>query len=188
MKCPHTVSNDPTERLFKSGYGQEWSYTNVLIRFPHNSADDTRSTGLGYVSSYIRPVKMVQYPVGGFVNTLVFSHWRIMSQAQNCFPLFFLDHHSLTFGPGLFQNWMLSPHLYLDWFVFLVYEITRHIAIAMQQVIVDISQNNVSFDSIALLSLVPACNKVSSSSRGFSWLTLQHMPEQSLYFFNSFSS
>jgi hypothetical protein len=48
--------------------------------------------------------------------------------------------HSLTFGPGLFQDGMLSPHLYLDRFVFLVYEITRHIA--MQQMIVDISQEH----------------------------------------------
>jgi hypothetical protein len=37
----------------------------------------------------------------------------------------------------------------------------------MQQVIVDISQNNVSFDSTSLVSMVPACNKVSSSSRDF---------------------
>jgi hypothetical protein len=37
----------------------------------------------------------------------------------------------------------------------------------MQQVIVDISQNNASFDSKSLVSMVPACNKVSSSSRGF---------------------
>jgi hypothetical protein len=37
-----------------------------------NSADVTISTVLGYVSSYIRPVKMGQHPVGGFVNTQVF--------------------------------------------------------------------------------------------------------------------
>jgi hypothetical protein len=43
----------------------------------------------------------------------------------------------LTFGPGLFQDGMFSPHLYLNRFVFLVYEITRHIAIAMQQVVVE---------------------------------------------------
>jgi hypothetical protein len=43
----------------------------------------------------------------------------------------------------------------------------RHIAIAMQQVIVDISQHNVSFDSTTLVSMVPSCNKISSSSRGF---------------------
>jgi hypothetical protein len=73
----------------------------------------------------------------------------------------------LTFGPGLFQDGMLSPHLYLDRFVFLVYEITRHIAIAMQQVIVDISQQNLSFDSTTLVSMVPSCNTISSSSRGF---------------------
>ena len=48
----------------------------------------------------------------------------------------------MTFGPGLFQDWMFSPHLYLDRFVLLVNEITRHIAIAMQQVIVDISQEH----------------------------------------------
>ena len=47
---------------------------NVLIQLPHNSEDVTRSTVLGYVSSYIRPVKMGQYPVGGFRNTQVFSH------------------------------------------------------------------------------------------------------------------
>ena len=50
------------------------SYTKVLIRFPHNSADGTRSTVLVYVSSYIRPVTMGQYPVGGFANSQVFSH------------------------------------------------------------------------------------------------------------------
>ena len=87
MKCAHTVSNDPTERLFQSGYGPGWRYTNVLIRFPHNSADVTRSTCLGYVSSYIRPVKMGQYPVGGFVYTHVFS------QGHSCFPVFFLYHY-----------------------------------------------------------------------------------------------
>jgi hypothetical protein len=48
--------------------------------------------------------------------------------------------------------------------VFLVYEITKHIAIAMQQVIVDIRQRNVSFDSTSLVSMVPSSNKVSSSS------------------------
>jgi hypothetical protein len=47
-KWSHTVNNDPTERLFKSGYEPEWSYTNVLIRFPHNQADVTKSTVLGY--------------------------------------------------------------------------------------------------------------------------------------------
>ena len=52
------------------------------------------------------------------------------------------EQHSLTFGPGLFQDRMCSPHLYLDRFMFLVYEITRHIAIAMQQVIVDLSQEH----------------------------------------------
>ena len=92
-KRPHTVNNNHTERLCKSGYGPEWSYTNVLVRFPHNSADATRSTVLGYVLSYIRPVKMGQYPVGGFVNTQVFSHWRIMGQALNCFHVFFLYHY-----------------------------------------------------------------------------------------------
>jgi hypothetical protein len=51
--------------------------------------------------------------------------------------------------------------------VFLVYEITKHIAIAMQQVIVDIGQKNVSFDSTSLVSMVPSSKKVSSSSRGF---------------------
>jgi hypothetical protein len=40
-----------------------------LIRFPHNSADATRSTVLGYVLSYIRPVKMGQYSVGDVANT-----------------------------------------------------------------------------------------------------------------------
>jgi hypothetical protein len=45
-----------------------------LIRFPHNSADVTISTVLGYLSSYTRKVKIGQYPVGGFVNTQVFSH------------------------------------------------------------------------------------------------------------------
>ena len=52
-------------------------------------------------------------------------------------------------------------------FMFLVNEMTRHITIAMQQVIVDISQNNVSYDSTSLVSMVPACNNVSSSSRVF---------------------
>ena len=74
-----------TQSVFKSGYRPEWSYTKVLIRFPHNSANVTRSTVLGYVSSYIRPVNMGQCPVGGFANTQVFSHWRIMGLAHNCF-------------------------------------------------------------------------------------------------------
>jgi hypothetical protein len=39
-------------------------------------------------------------------------------------------------------------------FVLLVYEIIRYIAMAMQQVIVDISQRNVSFDSTSLVSMV----------------------------------
>jgi hypothetical protein len=60
---------------------------------------------------------------------------------------------------------MFSPQ---TGFVFLVYEITRHIAIAMQQVIVDMSQKNVSFNLTSLVSMVPSSNKVSSSSRGFS--------------------
>jgi hypothetical protein len=92
-KWSHTVNNDPTERLFKSEYGPEWSCTNVLIRFPHNSADVTRPTVLGYVSSYIRPVQMGHYPVGGFANTQVFIYWRIMGHAHNCFPVFFLYHY-----------------------------------------------------------------------------------------------
>jgi hypothetical protein len=46
----------------------------------------------------------------------------------------------------------------------LVCNITRHIAIAMQKVIVDISQTNVSFNSTSLVSMVPSSNKVSSSS------------------------
>jgi hypothetical protein len=45
----------------------------------------------------------------------------------------------LTFGPGLFQDGMFSPQTV---FVFLVYEIARHIAIVIQQVIVDISQEH----------------------------------------------
>jgi hypothetical protein len=93
MKCPHTVNNDHTESLFKSGYEPEWSYTNVLIRSPHSSTDVTRSTGFGYGSSYIRLLKMGQYPIVYIVNTQVFSHWRIMSQAHNCFPVFFLYHY-----------------------------------------------------------------------------------------------
>jgi hypothetical protein len=52
--------------------------------------------------------------------------------------------------------------------MFLVYELARDIAIAKQQVIVDISQKNVSFDSTSLVSMVPSRNKVSPSSRGFS--------------------
>ena len=47
---------------------------NALIRFPLNSADVTRSTVLIYLSSYIRQMKMGQYPVGGFGKTQVFSH------------------------------------------------------------------------------------------------------------------
>ena len=31
--------------------------------------------------------------VGGFANTQVFSHWRIMGQAHYCFPIFFLYHY-----------------------------------------------------------------------------------------------
>jgi hypothetical protein len=55
----------------KAGTGRSGATRKIdsLIRFPHNSADVTRSTVLGNVSSYIRPVKMGQYPVGGFVNT-----------------------------------------------------------------------------------------------------------------------
>ena len=88
-----TVNTNHAERLFESWYGPEWRYTNALIRFPHISADATRSTVLGYVLSYIRPVNIGQYSVGGFVNTQVFRHWRIMSQAHNCFPVFFLYHY-----------------------------------------------------------------------------------------------
>ena len=66
MKWPHTFNNNPTERFFKRGYGRKCSYTNVLIRFPHNSADASRSTVLGYVSSSIRPVEKGQYPIGCF--------------------------------------------------------------------------------------------------------------------------
>jgi hypothetical protein len=44
----------------------------------------------------------------------------------------------LTLGPGLFQDGIFSFHLYLPGFVFLVYEIMRYIAIAMQHVIVDL--------------------------------------------------
>jgi hypothetical protein len=42
----------------------------------------------------------------------------------------------------------------------------------MQQVIVDISQKNVSFDSTSLAFLVPDSNKVSSSSRVFFMATV----------------
>ena len=38
------------------------------------SEDATRSTVLGYVSSFIWLVEVGQYPVGGFVNTQVFNH------------------------------------------------------------------------------------------------------------------
>jgi hypothetical protein len=69
-----TFNNNLTERLFKCGYGSEWSSTKGLIQFPYNLAGVTISTVLGYVSSYIWPVEMGQYPVGGFVNIQVFSH------------------------------------------------------------------------------------------------------------------
>jgi hypothetical protein len=44
---------------------------------------------------------------------------------------------------GVYQDGVVSPHLYLDRFVFLVYKITRHKAIAMYTVIVDISRKKV---------------------------------------------
>jgi hypothetical protein len=50
-------------------------------------------TVLGYFSSYIWPVLMGQYPVGGFVITQVFSHWGIMGQAHNWFPVFSWYHY-----------------------------------------------------------------------------------------------
>jgi ssDNA-binding replication factor A large subunit len=40
-------------------------------------------------------------------------------------------------------------------------------AIAMYTVIVDISKKKVSLNSTSLVSMVPPCNKVSSSTRGF---------------------
>ena len=46
---------------------------------------------------------MGQYPVGCFANTQVFSYWRIMGQAHNCFPVFFLYHY-LTFYIHLTQS------------------------------------------------------------------------------------
>jgi hypothetical protein len=36
---------------------------------------------------------MGHYPVGGFTNTQVFIHWRIIGHAHNCFPVFFLYHY-----------------------------------------------------------------------------------------------
>ena len=99
-------------------YGPEWSFTNALIRFPYNSADVTISTVLGHLSSYTGQVKMGQYSVGGFVNTQVFSHWRIMGQAHNCFPVFFLYHY-LTLYIHLTQSHLefaiLSAMLNLSW-------------------------------------------------------------------------
>jgi hypothetical protein len=47
----------------------------------------------------------------------------------------------LTFGPGLYQGWIFTPHLFLDRICVLVCKITRHIAIAVcERVMVDISK------------------------------------------------
>ena len=66
----HTVNHNTIERLFNSRYGSEWSYTNVLIRFPYNLGGVARYTILVYVSFCIRPVEMGQYPVVGFVSCI----------------------------------------------------------------------------------------------------------------------
>ena len=71
-KGHYTVNNNLTERNFRNGYWSKRSYTNVLIRFSHNFADATSSTVLDYVSSYVQPVEMGQYHVGGFLNSQVF--------------------------------------------------------------------------------------------------------------------
>jgi hypothetical protein len=103
-KGPYTVNNNPTERNFRNGYWSERSYTNVLIRFSHNFADATSSTVLGYVSSYVRPVEMGQYHVGGFPNTQVFSHFRIIGQAHNFFPVFFWYHYLAYHFPFILHS------------------------------------------------------------------------------------
>ena len=105
-KGPYTVNENPTERNFRNGYWSERSYTNILIRFSDNFADVTSSTVLGYVSSYVRPVEMGQYLVGGFLYTHVFSHFRIISQGHNFFPVFFwyhylADHSSFILHSGI---------------------------------------------------------------------------------------
>jgi hypothetical protein len=108
-------SYNPTERLFKSGYGSEWSYTNGLIRFPYNLAVVTRSTVLGYVSSFIWPVEIGQYHVGAFVNAQVFSHWGYMGQAHNCFPVLFRYHYLADQFPFILQSriwWSPFSHKY----------------------------------------------------------------------------
>jgi hypothetical protein len=148
---------------------------------------------------------MGQYHVGDFLKTQVFSHFRIIGQAHNFFPVFFWYHyladhfpfilhsgiwwspyshrflvfHEIVnmnllcllycecelfilrtdksfpsqkviidisycllknkiithwpFEPGLLQDWICSPHLYLDRICVLVCKITSHIAIAMQK-------------------------------------------------------
>ena len=103
-KGPFTVNNNPTERNFRNGYCSERRYTNVLIRFSHNFADATSSTVLGYVSSYVQPVEMAQCHVGGFLNTQVFSHFRIIGQAHNFFPIFFWYHYLAYHFPFILHS------------------------------------------------------------------------------------
>ena len=93
----------------------------------------------------------------------------------------------MTFGPGLFQDGMFSPHLHLDRFVFLVYEITRHIAIVMQQVVVDISQENCLLIQQHLFLWYHLEIQFPLLPEPFSWLKLQHIMYIPLYLFNSFS-
>jgi hypothetical protein len=58
---------------------------------------------------------MGQYPVGGFVNIQVFSHWGIMGQAHNCYPIFSRYHYLADQFPFILHSriwWMPFSHQY----------------------------------------------------------------------------
>ena len=139
---------------------------------------------------------MGQYLVGGFVIIQVFSHWRIMGQAHNCFPVFSRYHyladqfsfilqshmvdaifwsilrlswnskHEPSLPPLLCQDVILSPRLYLERIC--VPCLLNNEAYRHRYVKRDRwhQQKHVCFNSTSLVSMVPCCNKVSFSSSG----------------------
>jgi hypothetical protein len=58
----------------------------------------------------------------------------------------------------------------------------------MQKLIVDIRKTNVSFNSTLLISMIPLCNKVSSSARGLFVAKVTAHAGKTPAFYNSFSS
>jgi hypothetical protein len=71
---------------------------------------------LGYVSSYVWPVEIAQYHLGGFLNNQVLSHFRIISQAHNFFQVFFWYHYLADHFPFILHSgiwWSPFSHQYL---------------------------------------------------------------------------